>query len=90
VSSFTGTDVLARLAARRDRLMLPVWIYVIVIFVVSTGYSFKHLYKTPASREAITAGIVHDPATLAIAGPIYGNSVGSPTRSAPRVPCWRR
>jgi ABC-2 type transport system permease protein len=79
VSSLTGTGALARLAARRDRMMLPVWIYVLTIFVVSTGYSFKHLYKTPASREAITAGIAHDPATLAIAGPVYGDSVGALT-----------
>jgi len=79
VSSLTGTGALARLAARRDRVMLPVWIYVLTIFVVSTGYSFKHLYKTPASREAITAGIAHDPATLAIAGPVYGSSAGALT-----------
>ena len=56
--------------------MLPAWIYVITILVVSTGYSFKGLYKTPASREAIAAGITHNPATLALGGPLYG------TRSA--------
>jgi ABC-2 type transport system permease protein len=74
-----GSGALAKLAARRDRVMLPAWIYVITILVVSTGYSFKGLYKTPASREALAAGISHDPTTLALAGPLWGTSVGSLT-----------
>jgi ABC-2 type transport system permease protein len=77
--SLAGVGALAKLAARRDRIMLPVWIYVITILVVSTGYSFKGLYKTAASREAIAAGISHDPVTLALAGPLYGTSIGSLT-----------
>src|SRR5260221_2469926 len=55
--------------------MLPAWIYVVTILVVSTGYSFKGLYKTPASREAISAGISHNAATLALGGPLYGTSI---------------
>ncbi len=74
-----GVGALTKLAARRDRIMLPAWIYVITILVVSTGYSFKGLYKTPASREAIAAGINHNPGTLALAGPLYGTSVGALT-----------
>lgn len=71
--------MLARLAARRDRIILPVWLYVVTILVVSTGYSFKGLYKTPASREAIAAGISHNAATLALGGPLYGSSIGALT-----------
>ena len=41
--------------------MLPAWIYVLAVLMVSTGYSFKKLYKTPQSREAVDSGIVHDP-----------------------------
>jgi ABC-2 type transport system permease protein len=77
--SLAGSGVLARLAARRDRIMLPAWIYVVTILVVSTGYSFKGLYKTPASREAIAAGISHNAATLALGGPLYGSSIGALT-----------
>jgi ABC-2 type transport system permease protein len=79
VSSLAGSGALARLAARRDRIMLPAWIYVVTILVVSTGYSFKGLYRTLASRQAIVAGINHNAATRALAGPLYGNSVGSLT-----------
>ncbi len=78
-ASLAGSGVLARLAARRDRVMLPAWIYVITILVVSTGYSFKGLYKTPASREAVAAGISHNAATLALGGPLYGTSTGALT-----------
>jgi ABC-2 type transport system permease protein len=77
--SLAGSGALARLGARRDRIMLPAWIYVITILVVSTGYSFKGLYKTLASREALAAGINHNPGTLALAGPLYGTSVGALT-----------
>jgi ABC-2 type transport system permease protein len=77
--SLAGCGVLARLAARRDRIMLPAWLYVITIVVVSTGYSFKGLYKTPASREAIASSISHNAATLALGGPLYGDSTGALT-----------
>jgi ABC-2 type transport system permease protein len=79
VSPLAGAGALARLGARRDRVMLAVWVYVLTILVVSTGYSFKGLYKTAASREAVYAGITHDPATLALAGPAYGSSVAALT-----------
>ena len=77
--SLAGSGALARLGARRDRIMLAAWIYVITILVVSTGYSFKGLYKTLASREALVAGVNHNPGTLALAGPLYGTSVGALT-----------
>jgi ABC-2 type transport system permease protein len=74
-----GAGALARLAARRDRIMLPAWIYVLTILMVSTGYNFKTFYKTPASRESVAAGIIHNPAALALAGPLYGTSAGALT-----------
>ncbi|MGC1288505.1 MAG: ABC transporter permease, partial [Streptosporangiaceae bacterium] len=79
MNSLTGSLFLARLAARRDRIMLPAWIYVLAVLMVSTGYSFKKLYKTPQSREAVYSGIVHDPTVLALGGPLYGSSVGALT-----------
>jgi ABC-2 type transport system permease protein len=79
VNSLAGLRDLTRLAARRDRIMLPVWIYVLTILVVSTGYSFKGLYKTAASREAIASGITHNAATLALGGPLYNDTIGALT-----------
>ena len=47
----TGAGILAKLALRRDRIMLPAWVYVVVIGVASSAYTFTHLYKT-----AVVAG----------------------------------
>jgi ABC-2 type transport system permease protein len=77
VTSLAGSRALVKLAARRDRAMLVAWIYVLTILVVSTGYSFKGLYKTAASREALAYGITHNAATLALAGPLYNDSLGA-------------
>jgi ABC-2 type transport system permease protein len=74
-----GAGALTRLAARRDRIMLPVWIYVLTILVVGTGYSFKGLYKTTASRESIAASIGRSTSNLALGGPLYGDSIGALT-----------
>jgi len=79
MTSLAGWVPLTKLAARRDRIFLPAWIYVLAVLMVSTGYSFKKLYKTERSREAVYAGIVHDPTVLALAGPLYGSSVGALT-----------
>jgi ABC-2 type transport system permease protein len=79
VNSLAGLRDLIKLAVRRDRVMLPVWIYVLTIVVVSTGYSFKGLYKTAASREAIASGITHNAATLALGGPLYNDTIGALT-----------
>jgi len=70
---------LIRLAVRRDRIMLPAWLYVLTIVVVSTGYSFKRLYQTAASRESIAAGIGRSASNLALGGPLYGDSIGALT-----------
>ena len=79
MKSVAGAGALAKLAARRDRLMLPAWLYLLTATLASTGYSFKSLYKTPASREAVYHSTVHNATLLGLAGPLYGDSVGALT-----------
>ena len=79
MSTLTGTGALAKLAARRDRLMLPIWIYVITALVAGTAYSFRQLYPTPASRAEFAATAGHNPALLSLYGPLFGHSLGSLT-----------
>jgi ABC-2 type transport system permease protein len=79
MNTVTGAGALAKLAARRDRLMLPAWLYLLTATLASTGYSFKSLYKTPASREAVYHSTVHNATLLGLAGPLYGDSVGALT-----------
>jgi len=77
--ALTGTRDLVKLALRRDRIMLPVWIYVIIIGVTSTDYTFGRLYKTPSSRLALVASGESNPALLFLYGRLNGTSVGALT-----------
>jgi ABC-2 type transport system permease protein len=79
MNALAGTGTLTALAVRRDRIMLPVWVYLLTALVVATGYSFKTLYKTQAARDLLAAGTAHNPAVLALTGPLYGTSVGALT-----------
>ncbi|HEU5354052.1 MAG TPA: ABC transporter permease [Actinocrinis sp.] len=76
---FAGTRVLLRLAARRDRVMLPVWVYALIASSASTAYSFKGLYTTEASREQFAATINATPSTIAIYGRVTSTSLGGIT-----------
>ncbi len=78
-AALAGTAALARLALRRDRVMLAAWVYILTALVAGTAYSFRTLYPTQAGRAefAVTAG--HNPALLSFYGPLYGNSLGSLT-----------
>jgi len=78
-SSLTGTGELARLALRRDRYFLPIWIYVLTAVVASTAYSFKGLYPTGPERAALAASLRGNPSLTALAGPVYGDSLGALT-----------
>ena len=75
----TGAGILAKLALRRDRIMLPAWVYVVVIGVASSAYTFAHLYKTASSRAALVASGESNPALLFLYGRLNGNSVGALT-----------
>ena len=78
-SSLTGTGELARLALRRDRYFLPAWLYVLTAVIASTAYSFKGLYPTGPERAALAASLRGNPSMTALAGPVYGDSLGALT-----------
>jgi ABC-2 type transport system permease protein len=78
-TSLTGTGALAKLALRRDRIMLPAWVYVVVIGVASNAYTFSNLYKTASSRAALVASGQSNPALLFLYGRLNGTSVGALT-----------
>ena len=79
MTTLTGTGALAKLAFRRDRIMLVIWVYVLTAFVASTVYGFKKLYPTTAGRAEFAATAAHNPALLSLYGPMFGNSLGSLT-----------
>ena len=79
MSTLTGTGALVRMALRRDRIMLVVWLYVLTAFVASTVYGFRGLYPTTAGRIDFVNTAAHNPAFLSLYGQIYGDSLGSLT-----------
>lgn len=79
VSALTGTGILMRLAVRRDRVMLPAWLYILTVPVVSTAYSFTKTYRTAASREHLVQASNHTATLLATNGPVPGSSAGALT-----------
>ncbi|MFD9947445.1 ABC transporter permease [Nonomuraea sp. NPDC059023] len=67
----TGTFSLVRLALRRDRLALAVWILLIVGAVAGTASAIAELYPGMAQRVALGVTIGSTPALQAITGPVY-------------------
>jgi ABC-2 type transport system permease protein len=78
VPGVAGTGILTRLALRRDRIMLPAWVYVITALVAGTAYTFRKVY-TPATRAQLLATAGHNPAFLFLYGKPYATSVGALT-----------
>jgi len=78
-AALTGTAQLARLALRRDRFMLPVWVYALTVIAASGGYGLKAVYKTAASRVTLATSVYHDEALSFLYGQLHGNSLGAIT-----------
>ena len=79
VSTLAGAGALTKLALRRDRLMLAIWVYALTAFVAFSVYGLNGLYSDTAARLSFISGAAHNPAFLALYGPLYGTSIGSLT-----------
>jgi ABC-2 type transport system permease protein len=75
----TGTGALVRVAVRRDRIGLPVGVYLITAVVAGTAYTFKKLYPTAAGRAALAATGESNPALRFLYGRLDGSSLGALT-----------
>jgi ABC-2 type transport system permease protein len=76
-SSLTNTPALVKLSLRRDKIMLPAWLYVVVIGVSVNAYELGKLYKTPSSRAQLVSSAQSNPALLFLYGRLNGTSVGA-------------
>ncbi|QNE76431.1 ABC transporter permease [Streptomyces finlayi] len=76
-SRLTGTKPLFRLALRRDRIMLPVWVLVLTLMVVSGGSSIEALYDTPDARAEVARSMTANSSLRAMYGPVFGDSLGA-------------
>ena len=80
-SGLTGTLRLLRLALRRDRVLLPVWIAVIVGLLGATVGSIVGLYATETDRLAYATIAATTVVARAFDGPMSGTSLGAITKT---------
>ncbi len=81
-----GTGALTKLAFRRDRIMLPAWVYLITVMVATNAYTFRKLYSTAAARAQLVVSGGGNPALRFLYGQLNGSSVGALT--AWRIGVW--
>ncbi|MFJ6759046.1 ABC transporter permease [Streptomyces sp. NPDC091273] len=74
-----GTGALLRLALRRDRVMMPVWILVTSLLVVSMPGSLAAVYGTAAERARTAASMNANASMRALYGPVFSDSLGGLT-----------
>jgi ABC-2 type transport system permease protein len=73
MSAFTGTTQLMKIGLRRDRFMIPIWVYALAASAIGTAFSYRGLYKTLASRLEFAAGVRSNGSTLALYGHVYSS-----------------
>ncbi|MEV0226455.1 ABC transporter permease [Streptomyces sp. NPDC050704] len=71
-----GTGALLRLALRRDRVMIPVWVAVIALMVLSMPGSLESVYSTAAERADVTRQMLTNSSLRATYGPVFSDSLG--------------
>ncbi|MFE9765214.1 ABC transporter permease [Streptomyces sp. NPDC005808] len=74
-----GTGALLRFALRRDRVMIPLWVGVIALLVLSMPNSLETVYSTPAERADVARQMLTSSSLRATYGPVFSNSLGGLT-----------
>ncbi|MGW2178423.1 ABC transporter permease [Streptomyces sp. NPDC001732] len=71
-----GTGALLRLALRRDRIIMPIWVLVLGGSFSSVGKSLASLYDTADRRAELAASMNGNSSLRAMYGPVFDDSVG--------------
>jgi ABC-2 type transport system permease protein len=72
-SPFTGVSSLLRLALRRDRIRLSIWIAVLTLMMVYAPNAIKLAYPEEAQRLA-RVNLLKTPAGMMLGGPMFGGN----------------
>ncbi|MFE1798165.1 ABC transporter permease [Streptomyces sp. NPDC059517] len=72
-----GTWPLLRLALRRDRVVIPLWVGVVALMVVAMPGSLKSVYSTAAERTDLAHQMLTNSSLRALYGPVFGDSLGA-------------
>ncbi|MDH6549802.1 ABC-2 type transport system permease protein [Streptomyces sp. SAI-041] len=79
MTSLVGTGVLLRFNLRRDRVMIPVWVAVNTLMVLSMPNTLKGLYGTAAERADLLRQVATNSSFRALIGPVFDDSLGALT-----------
>src|ERR671923_2641372 len=74
-----GTATLLRFALRRDRLMIPVWVGVNALMILSMPNTLENLYATPSERADLVQNTATNASFRALIGPLFDDSIGALT-----------
>ncbi|MFL9654715.1 ABC transporter permease [Streptomyces sp. PB17] len=74
-----GTGTLLRFALRRDRVLIPVWVAVNALMVLSMPGTIKGLYGTAAERADLMRQMETNASLRALVGPVFDDSLGALT-----------
>lgn len=74
---FTGTGRLVRLALRRDRIILPVWILAVAALAWAMVASYQSTLPTEADRVSTVTFSASNPMTRIFDGPASGTDIGA-------------
>jgi ABC-2 type transport system permease protein len=71
VNALIGTGSLVRLALRRDRIVLPVWILGLIAMTIPVAASIGDLYPTVQARQQLSLAVGTNPSLIAMTGPAF-------------------
>lgn len=66
-----GTATLLRLALKRDRIRLPIWVFSVGLLLAGGGQELAQVFATPEERQ-VRAMIMSQPSGIFMGGPGYG------------------
>jgi len=69
--SLVGTWHLTRLALRRDRVILPVWVLILALVPAANAGTYNTIYPTMAERAHLTGSIGANPSVAVLYGPAF-------------------
>jgi ABC-2 type transport system permease protein len=76
MNSLVGTWQLIRLAVRRDRALLLIWVLLLSLIPISFVSAIAGLYPTEIARQQLANTVAVTPVFIAFYGPIFSTSVG--------------
>lgn len=77
--SVAGTRAMIRLALRRDKIIIPIFILFMVLLIVGIAASFINLYSDAAVRQAFFLQMQNNPSIVVILGSVLDPSIGGLT-----------